>query len=107
MKKFLSYIWQLREWVIDMVVIEEKNNEIHKLEEKIQYLESIIALLPGNVYWLDRNNIYQGCNNVQAEAANLQSREIIVGKKNEHLRWADQAEELDQVNNQVMETGQP
>jgi len=73
MKKFLSYIWQLREWVIDMVVIEEKNNEIHKLEEKIQYLESIIALLPGNVYWLDRNNIYQGCNNVQAEAANLQS----------------------------------
>lgn len=90
-----------------MVVIEEKNSLINKLEQKIQYLDSIIALLPGHVYWLDKNNIFQGCNNLQAEAAKLPSRQAIVGKKNADLLWADQADELDSVNNRVMETGKP
>lgn len=90
-----------------MVVIEEKNNVIHKLEAKIQYLESIIALLPGHVYWLDRENVYQGCNNLQAEAAKLPSRQAIVGKKNANLLWSDQAQELDLVNSLVMDAGKP
>ncbi len=90
-----------------MVVIEEKNNLILKLEEKIQHLESIIALLPGHVYWLDRNNILQGCNNIQAEAAKLPSRQAIIGKKNRDLLLAEQAHELDMINNRVMETGKP
>ncbi len=93
--------------MLDMVVAEENNNLINKLEAKIQNLESIIALLPGHVYWLDRNNVFQGCNNLQAEAAKLPSRQAIVGKKNAHLSWADQAQEVDQINSRVMEAGQP
>src|SRR5580700_9931097 len=91
----------------DMVVVEEKNNLIYKLKEKIQHLESIIALLPGHVYWLDRENVLQGCNNLQAEFANLPSRRAIVGKKNADLLHADEASELDSINNRVMETGKP
>lgn len=90
-----------------MVVVEEKNDIIYNLREKIKYLENIIALLPGQVYWLDRDNVFQGCNNLQAEAAKLPSPQAIVGKRNADLPWADQAQEVDLINSFVMETGEP
>jgi PAS domain S-box-containing protein len=43
------------------------------------YLESIIACLPGNVYWLDRNLVYLGCNDNQAKFLGLKSRKDITG----------------------------
>lgn len=76
------------------------------LQEKIRYLDSIIALLPGHVYWLDRNNTLQGCNDLQAQTSKL-SRQAIIGKRNSDLLPYDQAKALDAVNLRVMETGEP
>lgn len=38
--------------------------------------------MPGYVYWLDCQNIYQGCNDQQAIALGLASRHDIIGKRN-------------------------
>lgn len=103
-------------------IIDEKNKEIQRLtqsleEEKLKfqnelqavhdYYESIIAFMPGHVYWLDKNNVFLGCNDIQAKDAYLNSRKEIVGKTNFDMPWKDQAEELNKLNNRVMETGIP
>ncbi|KTD69986.1 sensory box sensor histidine kinase/response regulator [Legionella santicrucis] len=103
-------------------IIDEKNNEIHQLilsleEERSkfknelqaihEYYDNIIALMPGHVYWLDKNNVFLGCNDLQAKNAQLKSRKDIVGKTNFDMPWKDQAEELNKVNKLVMETGIP
>lgn len=79
--------------------------EIEQLKLKINYLESMIALMPGHVYWLDKNNVYLGCNNMQAENAGLSSRKEIIGKTNYDMPWRDQADDLNAMNTQVMNTG--
>ncbi len=75
------------------------------LQQTRQYYEDILSLMPGHVYWLDRNNVYLGCNEIQAKQARLSSRQQIVGLRNADLPWKDQAEELDILNTMVMESG--
>lgn len=103
-------------------IIEEKDKEIERitallnqekstsniaLQELQNFYEEILALMPGHVYWLDKNNVFLGCNDIQAQDAQLQSRKEIVGKTNYEMPWKDQAEELNKLNNLVMETGIP
>ena len=83
----------------------EHEEIIQRLQTKIDYLEKIISLMPGHVYWLDRQNIYQGCNNNQAQAAQLPSRKEIIGKTNQDMIWRDEASMLDATNLEVMRTG--
>ncbi len=87
-------------------ILEER---IKELEEKIKnqqyFYEGILSLMPGHVYWLNKNNVYMGCNNQQAYDANLKSREEIIGKTNAELPWQEQAEELDRINKLVLKTG--
>ncbi|PWY54282.1 hybrid sensor histidine kinase/response regulator [Legionella qingyii] len=86
---------------------EEKLNYKNELHAVRDYYENIIALMPGHVYWLDKNNVFLGCNDRQAKSARLQSRKEIVGKTNYDMPWKDQAEELNKINTLVMETGIP
>src|ERR1700733_7407232 len=85
--------------------------EIKKLKRQFlqqkENLENIIALMPGNVYWLDKNNVYMGCNFQQAKLANLRHPREIVGKRNVDLPWLDQAKALDEANLKVMHSGKP
>jgi PAS domain S-box-containing protein len=77
------------------------------VENISEYLENIIANVPGHIYWLDRNNVYLGCNDEQAESVGLKSRKDIVGKRNADLSWAMEASNLDELNERVMSTGEP
>jgi PAS domain S-box-containing protein len=87
--------------------MENKDNvKIAELEARVDYLENIIAIMPGHLYWLDRNNVYQGCNDLQAKAAHLSSRQDIVGKTNRDMIWKNQAAALDAINIRIMETGE-
>lgn len=103
-------------------IIEEKDKEIQRitallecqksssnlaLNELQDFYEEILALMPGHVYWLDKNNVFLGCNDLQATNARLKSRKEIIGKTNYEMPWKDQAEELNKLNNLVMETGIP
>lgn len=86
---------------------EEQTNRLQALEEKQSFIESILTHVPGHLYWLDRNNVYLGCNEEHAKIAGLQSRFEIVGKTNLDLPWRDQADVLNNLNNLVMSTGKP
>lgn len=103
-------------------LLEKKDQEIAKLKALIEknicqhtqeietiraYYENILGLMPGHVYWLNRDNVYLGCNDLQAKQANLNSRKEIVGKRNQDLPWSKYAETLDAFNNEVMATGIP
>ncbi len=77
------------------------------LRDLKDYYENIISLMPGHVYWQDTNNIFLGCNDLQAKNANFKSRDEIVGKTNFDMIWKDQAEHLNALNAKVIETGEP
>lgn len=72
-------------------------------------LEQLLAIIPGHVYWLDKNNLYQGCNETQAKAFGLKSRHEIVGKRNCDLPTIDAAtaSAWDKNNLEVMEKKLP
>lgn len=78
-----------------------------EVEDKLEMLENIIAMMPGHVYWVDRSGCYLGCNDIQAKLAGLDSRKEIVGKHNRELPWNLNAgklpSELDTINEEVME----
>ncbi len=86
-------------------LFEEKNNaEIA--------LENIIARLPGHVYWMDKENKFLGCNDLQAKSAGSNSahakllrKNNIIGKTNSQMPWFELADTLNALNCQVMETG--
>lgn len=44
-------------------------------------LRQIIMLMPGNVYWKDKNGIFLGCNNNVAKILKLDSPNDIIGKR--------------------------
>ncbi len=88
----------------------KKNAEDHQqqLQRKISYYENILALMPGTVYWVDRDNVYRGCNDNQAKGLMLASRHDIVGKKTGDLiTSADQAIAVERLNDEVMKSGIP
>lgn len=80
-----------------------------EIEDKLDMLENIIAVMPGHVYWVSKEGHYLGCNENQAKSAGLASRKEIIGKRNSDLPWNFNAgtlpEELDRVNEEVMEAG--
>ena len=65
--------------------------------------------MPGHVYWLDSNNVYQGCNDSQAKAFGLNSRQEIVGKRNQDLPNIDlaTAAKWDKNNLEILREGLP
>lgn len=70
-------------------------------------LENIIAHMPGHVYWKDKNGVYQGCNNRQAQSAGLQFGYEVIGKTDFDLPWEkEQAELIRKNDRQIMETGE-
>ncbi|MBT7338962.1 MAG: PAS domain-containing protein, partial [Candidatus Jacksonbacteria bacterium] len=72
---------------------------------KLETLENIISIMPGNVYWLNRDGVYLGCNDHQATLIGLASRKDIVGKRNVEIPGFLIPEVLDKYNQQVIEGG--
>jgi two-component system aerobic respiration control sensor histidine kinase ArcB len=51
-----------------------------EMRQQLYMLDSIIALMPGHVYWKDRNGAILGCNQQQAIDFGLTTRQEVVGK---------------------------
>lgn len=71
------------------------------------YIEKVMNLLPTHVYWKDKNFIYLGCNDKQAETLGLKNPEEIVGKTDYDLAWTKSADEIRRIDKQVIDSGQP
>jgi PAS domain S-box-containing protein len=86
------------------------------VEEQIMairnYYESIIACMPNNVYWLDRNCITLGCNDNVARLIKLKSRDdfpgITYGQMGKLAGWTEgQAESFTKDDMEVMSSDKP
>lgn len=86
--------------------IDESQLPLKSAEEMRDYLESIIAAIPGHVYWHDRNMVFLGCNDLQAKHAGLKSRYDIIGKTLDQILDPKIAAELNAANQQVMSSGE-
>ncbi len=70
-------------------------------------LNNIVANMPGHVYWKDKNGVYLGCNNRQAESLGLRYGSDVIGKTDFDLPWAKNVASTFRENDaRIMETGQ-
>lgn len=85
--------------VIEKLIDSYKSNELT--------LENIIALMPGNVYWIDTKGICLGCNNNQLRALNLKSRNEFVGKSYIEVlsKYEAPMKSIIETNEKVLQTG--
>lgn len=76
------------------------------------YLENIIACMPGSVYWKDLQGIYRGGNDVAAKLVGLKTRKEMIGKTDfdfaNNLKLNKEIpDSWIKVDNEVMLTGVP
>ncbi len=65
----------------------------------------IIKNLPGHVYWVDKNGVILGCNDLQAKAVGLHSADEIIGRKIEEFQTQENAEIILNANSEVIKSG--
>lgn len=79
---------------------------------KYERLEKVLAATGGNVYWLDQDGVYQGCNDNVAKILGLKSRKEIVGLRDQDLlrygNWTiKQANAFSADTQEVIQTKRP
>lgn len=67
------------------------------------YLDSFLDSLPGSIYWKDRDGIFLGCNQFVADMAGVANPSEVIGKSDFELCWSDQAEEIRQADQAIMQ----
>lgn len=77
----------------------------HTLKTLELYYESMLALMPGNVYWKDNHGVLQGCNNNLAKLLNLPFCKAIGGKTDEDIASKEEAIGIKQRDFEVMKSG--
>ena len=70
------------------------------------HYESIISVMPGNIYWVDRAGRILGCNNDQARAFGFESHDQLIGKTYYELLPKEEADILLRINQDVMDSHQ-
>ncbi|NCX93257.1 MAG: PAS domain S-box protein [Gammaproteobacteria bacterium] len=78
---------------------------VSKKPDSITNFESIVACLPGHVYWMDRNGILLGCNERQANSHGFASSDEVIGKSLRELMDSFHAELVLAANEKVMRSG--
>lgn len=86
---------------VSLDITKERQQEIDRLNT----LESVIALMPGHVYWKDQDGRYLGCNDAQAKSLGLASNKDIVSTVPYASLPEEEASMLRSVDNQVLREG--
>ncbi|MEM9908262.1 MAG: PAS domain S-box protein, partial [Cyanobacteria bacterium P01_D01_bin.44] len=77
------------------------------LQEREQFLQTVLDTFPLSVFWKDRDLVYQGCNRNFSRAAGLASVADIIGQTDYDLPWERaEAEAYRADDRQVMATNQ-
>ncbi len=69
------------------------------------FYQAILSVLPGHIYWKDREGRYLGCNQLQAEFHGL-TRENIIGKTEFDLLPPEQAKTIIAIDESIMKNGE-
>jgi two-component system aerobic respiration control sensor histidine kinase ArcB len=86
--------------------MDEKDKEIDLLKNQVAALQKIINLMPGNVYWKDRQGRYLGCNQNNAAATGFKSSADFIGKTLSELTDRKYAESIEKIDDEIMEKNQ-
>tara|TARA_R110002167_G_scaffold357811_1_gene573519 strand:- start:560 stop:2239 length:1680 start_codon:yes stop_codon:yes gene_type:complete len=74
---------------IEIIMIWLKKNWFHNndSDKKNDFLNSLISIFPGNIYWKNKDLRYEGANPSFIEQAGLDSIDDLVGKTDYDLAW--------------------
>ncbi len=64
--------------------------------------KEILALMPGNVFWKNKDGVSLGCNNNLAKFLKLNSPDDIIGKRNSDFMPEELARKLDEIDQEIM-----
>lgn len=115
MNETAAYITQLKHLIEKQkmeieshkIIVEAFKKDIillqNQLKESIS-LQKIIALMPGNIYWKDKDGKYLGTNDNNAKVCNLTPQEMI-GKCDKDIHPAHISNKLEKVDNEVIASG--
>ena len=70
----------LKEINKEIMGIDILSSRPNKIKQLLIFLRAIVANMPGNVYWKDKNSTYLGCNNNVLKITGTSSRAEITGK---------------------------
>lgn len=87
---------------------QDKDQLITTLQNEVDTLKSILYMMPGNVYWIDSDNKYMGCNYNVAKLLKLNTPDEVVGKINAEVLtgiMSDKVERVDTINRMVLSSG--
>jgi PAS domain-containing protein len=66
---------------LHMTNILDKDEKIAALETELSALKTILAMMPGHLYWRNTEGYYLGCNTNIANLLNYSSTEQLIGKR--------------------------
>lgn len=75
-------------------------------DKNARMLKQIIELLPGHVYWYDKDGIFYGCNDQQAKAFSLPNSDALIGKNGFELQPIASADAIKAENELIYQSGQ-
>lgn len=101
----IDNIRELISKVTGLKSIEAKENSIEFVVALKKYYENIISNMPGNVYWMNREHVFLGCNNNVLKWLGLKSANEYIGKTYEDFYAPKYASAYNKVDEQVMRTG--
>jgi two-component system aerobic respiration control sensor histidine kinase ArcB len=118
MNNDLTSLKELRSLLLDKYqdILSKEHTEKLSIEEMVDqiatYYENIIACMPGNVYWTDRNSITLGCNDNVVKMLGLASRRDIIGMSYEDIaklakKNANEYDSFKQDDQEVINSGKP
>lgn len=76
-----------------------------KITMNESFFKEMLSLIPGHLYWKDRDGVFLGCNLQQAIDAGFNSIEEMIGKKDEDMPWREQTDYLREIDLRIMHTG--
>ncbi len=76
------------------------------MRQSHELLMRVIDSVPARVFWKGTDLRYLGCNAAFAHDAGVQSPADVIGKRDQELGWAAQAEQYNKDDQAVMRTGQ-
>lgn len=84
----------------------EERAAARAVEESRRMLRTVLDTIPVRVFWKDLRSNYLGCNLLFARDAGFDKPEQLIGKDDDQMGWAEQADLYRSDDRWVMETGQ-
>jgi len=81
---------------------------LRDMENQHTLLRTILDVMPAGIFWMDKDLVHRGCNQVFAREANGTSPEEVIGRTDWELKFSQHyADIFDEENREILRTGKP